>query len=216
MQIPENYLNVYRDNVLRIDECSKAIVENISKLLEDKNISHIDRIYGRAKSVERFMQKAQKKTDEGLFRYKQPLMQIQDQIGVRIITFYLSDVKKITNIIKEYFESIEIVDKHPENYDVFSYVGQHFILFIPDEIKTYNEGEYLPSFFELQIKTMFQHAWAESNHDLNYKTKNELSFEDKRLIAYSAAQAWGADIVFEELSNKYLSKNNSVIIPFPS
>ena len=67
----------------------------------------------------------------------------------------------------------------------------------------------MPSFFELQIKTMFQHAWAESEHDLNYKTINELSIEDKRLIAYSAAQAWGADEVFERLSVKYMDKDNN-------
>ena len=58
----------------------------------------------------------------------------------------------------------------------------------------------MPEFFELQVKTLFQHAWAEANHDLGYKPEGkELDQESKRLLAYASAQAWGADRVFDEL-----------------
>jgi ppGpp synthetase/RelA/SpoT-type nucleotidyltranferase len=205
MQIPNNFLEIYESNYTKIQKCSQRIVKNIEILLRNRGIKHIDQLTERAKSVERFRLKAEKKTDDGIFKYKKPLSEIQDQIGIRIVTFYLSDVEKIAKIIFDNYEHIEAVDKHPDSYDEFSYVGKHFILFVPDEEKTWREDEFMPSFFELQIKTMFQHAWAESEHDLNYKTNNELSVEDKRLIAFSAAQAWGADHVFEQLSEKYLS-----------
>jgi ppGpp synthetase/RelA/SpoT-type nucleotidyltranferase len=55
----------------------------------------------------------------------------------------------------------------------------------------------------MEIKTQFKHAWAESEHDLNYKTDDEITIDDKRLIAFSVAQAWGADRVFDDLFNKY-------------
>jgi ppGpp synthetase/RelA/SpoT-type nucleotidyltranferase len=77
------------------------------------------------------------------------------------------------------------------------------ILFIPDELKI--KKSYL-LFFELQIKTLFQHAWSESEHDLNYKSEEELSFEDKQFIAFSSAQAWGADKIFNDLFLKYNKK----------
>ena len=209
MQIPSNFLEIYQKSYPRIHDCSQAIKDNIKNLLENRGVGRIDQLTGRAKSIESFLAKAKKKCEDGSYRYKEPLVDIQDQIGVRIITFYLSDVNNLVNIISENYTYIEVLDKHPNRFDAFSYVGKHFILFIPEEIKTWKKDDYMPSFFELQIKTMFQHAWAESEHDLNYKTGKELSMDDKRLIAFSAAQAWGADKVFEQLTEKYLTKKNS-------
>jgi ppGpp synthetase/RelA/SpoT-type nucleotidyltranferase len=204
MQTPDNYFALYQNSYLRIQECSSAIVKNIQELLNDNGIKHIDQLKGRAKSIERFKLKAEKKLEDGTFKYEKPLIDIQDQIGIRIVTFYLSDVEKIAKVILDNYESIEVLDKYPERYNEFSYIGKHLILLFPDEEKKWGKDDYIPLFFELQIKTMFQHAWAEAEHDLNYKTINELLIEDKRLIAYSSAQAWGADEVFERLYKKYL------------
>jgi ppGpp synthetase/RelA/SpoT-type nucleotidyltranferase len=204
MQKPDNYQEIYEINFSEIQKCSQLIKDNIRNTIKDTGFTRIDQISGRAKSIERFKLKALKKLDGGEFKYENPLTEIQDQIGIRIVTFYLSDVEYISKIILDYYEPIEEADKHPDRYDAFSYTGRHFILFIPPEVKKWREEKNMPSFFELQIKTMFQHAWAESEHDLNYKTMHDLSLEDKRLVAFSAAQAWGADRVFEELSRKYL------------
>lgn len=45
----------------------------------------------------------------------------------------------------------------------------------------------------------FQHAWSEANHDLAYKPTGELTDDQQRLFAFTAAQAWGADRIFPEL-----------------
>jgi ppGpp synthetase/RelA/SpoT-type nucleotidyltranferase len=55
------------------------------------------------------------------------LKEIQDQIGARIVTYYLDDVEKISNIIKNYYEEIEEKLIKPESYKEFSYIGKHFI-----------------------------------------------------------------------------------------
>jgi putative GTP pyrophosphokinase len=50
------------------------------------------------------------------------------------------------------------------------------------------------------VKTLFQHAWSEAEHDLGYKRgSTPFSAEGKRKIAYTSAQAWGADHIFDEL-----------------
>lgn len=93
----------------------------------------------------------------------------------------------------------EVEDRVVEQPDPesFSYEGRHLVLLIPPDIRT-RRGSPI-SFFELQISTIFQHAWAEANHDLGYKTQGKLDYDDKRKIAWAAAQAWGADLIFDEL-----------------
>jgi ppGpp synthetase/RelA/SpoT-type nucleotidyltranferase len=165
----------------------------------------IDRIAVRAKSVDRFVAKAEKQT-EGKPKYDDPLNQIQDQLGARIVTFYKSDVDYLAEEIKKYFRYIESRQIVPDSEREFGYEGRHFILFIPRDVfdDTVREDESI-SFFELQIKTLFQHAWSEAEHDLGYKPTGELSSDQKRRLAFTAAQAWGADQIFDELHQQTAS-----------
>src|SRR2546426_12345644 len=151
----------------------------------------IDRISVRAKTVDRFVDKAQKKV-EGKAKYDDPLNQVQDQLGARIVTFYTSDVDGLSKEVVKYFRYIESRRIVPDSEREFGYEGRHFILFIPRDVfdEEVKEDESIP-LFELQIKTVFQHAWSEAEHDLGYKPSAELSSDQKRRLAFTAAQAWG-------------------------
>lgn len=195
-----SYIEKYSENHSKLCEITEKLERNLRESL--RRIERIDRICGRAKSIDRFKKKSEK-IENGAPKYTDPLTEIQDQIGVRIITYYVSDIEILMNHIKEYYEPIEELNKEPERFDSFGYIGKHLILFIPDEIKDWDSDANLPLFFELQIRTLFQHAWSECEHDLNYKSINELNSEDKRKIAFTSAQAWGADKIFGDLFEKY-------------
>ncbi|MES2861674.1 MAG: hypothetical protein V4701_09385 [Pseudomonadota bacterium] len=163
-------------------------------------IPRIDRVQARAKSPDRFLAKATKE-EEGVRKYLDPISEIQDQIGARIITFYLSDVTAICDHIEKYFRHIEKRSVLPESSAEFGYFGFHYIIGVPTDVlrDEWTETE-VPGFFELQIKTLFQHAWSEANHDLGYKElSGALMPDDKRRMAWASAQAWGADQIFDEL-----------------
>ena len=164
-----------------------------------KDCPRIDRVVGRAKSVKSFTEKALKEKNGGLL-YPYPFVEIQDQIGVRIICHYKSDVKCVEELIKVHFTSLEETHKKPDNPSQFDYEGVHFIFYIPSDIRSRKiSKDDCTEVFELQIKTLFQHAWAEANHELGYKNKKELVWEQKRKMAFAAAQSWGADEIFEDL-----------------
>lgn len=152
-------------------------------------LPHIDRIVARAKSIDRFIEKARKMENEKL-KYTDPLNQIQDQLGARIITFYSDDVPQLAENVKRFFRAIEDRTIVPDSDSEFGYFGKHYILLLPKEIIDPKEPTVKP-FFELQIKTLFQHAWSEANHDLGYKPQGDLSAYFRRCIAFTAAQAWG-------------------------
>lgn len=163
------------------------------------SFARIDRISARAKSVERFLGKAAK-LEDGKPKYEDPLNQIQDQVGARIVTFYASDVERIRLEVEKYFKYIESQKIVPESEKEFGYEGRHFILFVPEDLidDTVSRDESV-DLFELQIKTLFQHAWSEAEHDLGYKPSVKLTSDQKRRPAFTAAQAWGADQIFDEM-----------------
>ena len=178
-----------------------ALEAFLKELLEGQ--ARIDRISTRPKSVERFVAKANAKVDEEP-KYVDPLHQIQDQIGARIITFYKDDVTRISEVVQKYFHSIESKDLLPEKVWEFGYFGNHHVLMLPKDVIDPNIDQSLvPEFFELQIKTLFQHAWSEANHDLGYKPGNKpLDNDQLRQLAFTSAQAWGADKIFNDLFQK--------------
>jgi putative GTP pyrophosphokinase len=160
----------------------------------------IDRIAARPKGIDKFIAKATKIVD-GKPKYQEPMEEIQDQVGARIITFYLSDVARLDPLIKKWFRPIEYKDHVPESHWEFGYFGRHYILAIPTDIINPDwPKDMIPQFFELQVKTLFEHAWSEAEHDLGYKPGEEpLTPEQARSFAYTSAQAWGADRMFEDL-----------------
>ena len=195
---------IYRD---KFERGLVPLADALQSLLSDlvaRKYSRIDRISVRPKSIERFLDKAFK-IEDGFLKYPDPMNEILDQIGARIVTFYIDDVEKVCQIIEDYFGKIEELEIRPTKVNQFDYEGRHFTLFIPEDLKTSNiPADLCPDFFELQIKTLFQHAWGEANHDIAYKPQVPLNTEQLRLIAYTAAQAWGADTIFNQLADELL------------
>ena len=177
------------------------MARNLEALLADhlRGIPRIDRINARAKDPVRFVAKASK-TIKGAPKYDTPLVQIQDQIGARVIVYFLSDVEPVCQTILKYLTHMEELVKEPESDQAFGYFGRHYILTTPDDIIPEGyERHQVPTCFELQVRTLFQHAWSEAEHDIGYKPVSELTHEQRRKLAFTAAQAWGADVMFQEL-----------------
>jgi putative GTP pyrophosphokinase len=196
---PETLEDSYRrrhETVLK--SLASALVNHMTECFKEQ--PRIDRISARAKDVSSFLNKANK-TEKRRRKYSEPLQQIQDQVGARIITFYRSDVDNLDKIVGKYFRAIESRDHVPDSEWEFGYFGRHHILVIPSDVIDDDwDKAMVPEFFELQIKTLFQHAWSEAEHDIGYKEgKKPLNLDQKRRLAFTSAQAWGADRVFDEL-----------------
>ena len=101
------------------------------------------------------------------------LADITDIFGMRIITFYVDDVDKVASVVERLFEVDwdNSVDKRKlHEVDRFGYMSLHYICRHPD----------FPFRFEVQMRTILQHAWANMNHDTGYKTDVEVPKEYMR------------------------------------
>jgi putative GTP pyrophosphokinase len=194
-----------RRRSLFLEPVAQALEVHLQSLLT--GCERIDRVCSRAKSTERFLKKAAKVEEDGSLKYTDPLAQIQDQVGARVVTFYLADVRIVSDLVKRYMRPVENKVIIPEKEKEFGYIGEHFILFLPDDVTAaFQEIEDKTRFFELQIKTLFQHAWSEAEHDLGYKAPAPLTSIQKRKMAFTAAQAWGADHIFDELNGELVQQ----------
>jgi len=98
------------------------------------------------------------------------LADITDIFGMRIITFYTDDVDKVASVVDRLFEVDweNSVDKRKlHEIDRFGYMSLHYVCRLPD----------CPYRFEVQMRTILQHAWANMNHDTGYKSGVEVPTE---------------------------------------
>lgn len=194
----------YAERFQHLQATAELIEKDLKRSLV--HLHHIDRISARPKSILSFLTKAGK-IEQVNPKYSDPINQIQDQVGARIIVFYLNDVEIVTKQVLRYNRTIEERDVVPDSEKEFGYFGKHFVLMLNRELKPLGVDEdLLPTVFELQIKTLFQHAFSEGSHDLAYKPSTTLSKDQQRKVAFTAAQAWGGDQIFQELHHELLSQ----------
>lgn len=167
---------------------------------------HIDRITFRPKSIDSFAKKAGTLGSHGQPKYTEPLREIEDQVAGRVIVFFRDDVSDVTERLASELGPIEAVHKEPVGDAEFGYESDHFIFVIPNHLKPTGWLRDLdtPSTFEMQVRTLFMHAWAEPQHDLGYKPGKDVVVdrEDRRRLAWIAASAWGADQVLNDVKRR--------------
>jgi ppGpp synthetase/RelA/SpoT-type nucleotidyltranferase len=128
------------------------------------------------------------------------LCEVTDICGIRIITYFKEDVDEVAAIIENEF-SIDLensVDKRKyEDPDRFGYQSLHYIVSLDKKrcrLAEYTRFSGLKA--EIQIRTVIQHAWAEIEHDLGYKSAPSIPRPIKRRFYRLAAMLEVADDEF--------------------
>ena len=120
------------------------------------------------------------------------LADITDIVGVRVITFYIDDVDKVASAVERLFKVDweNSVDKRKiHEIDSFGYMSLHYICSM--------DG--FPYRFEIQMRTVLQHAWANMNHDTGYKSGVEIPLEYRRSLSRLSGLLELADEQFSEI-----------------
>ena len=131
---------------------------------------------------------------EGKLRLKgskyHSLADITDILGFRIITFYIDDVDRVASLVERLFniDWENSVDKRKLlETDSFGYLSLHYICSIDS----------FPYRFEIQMRTLLQHAWANMDHDTGYKSGVEIPLHYRRSMSRMAGLL---ELVDEEFS----------------
>ena len=131
---------------------------------------------------------------------------LHDLLGVRVITYLASDVDKVVEALRAEFTVDEdrSLDKMEQmDPDRFGYLSYHLVVKLDVHREDLREwAPYKDVYFEVQIRSVLQHAWAEIEHDLGYKSKTGIPAHLVRRFARLAGLLETADSEFDAISTE--------------
>ena len=150
---------------------TEQYVDLVLSILDDAGINYLT-VTGRAKSVASFAAKAARTEADGRPTYADPLVDITDQIGIRVITYVQSDVQAVVDLLGDQMVVHDDRDMGREtaNLGRFGYASRHLLVGLDQGRDAQPAYEQLRGrIAQVQIRTVLQHAWAEFEHDIRYK-----------------------------------------------
>src|SRR3954451_16852807 len=142
----------------------------VTNLLDDAGINYLT-VSGRTKSIGSFAEKAIRAVD-GVRLYADPLREIGDQLGVRVITYVRDDVDAVADLLADQVVVRDDRDLGRETASEgrFGYASRHLQITLDVHREKLPAYAHLPGRnVQVQIRTVLQHAWAEFEHDIRYK-----------------------------------------------
>lgn len=193
MSTSNNIMNDYDKKINKYHSFSVALKSLISELLHEFSLVSID---VRVKERESLRKKVESKD-----KYHS-IAEITDIVGVRIITYLPNKVDEIADVLKSEFviDELQSVDKRKKSEAEFGYMSLHLIMSLNEIRSNLTEYKQFKGMkFEIQIRTILQHAWAEIEHDLGYKSEVEVPSKVKRRFFRLASILELADEEFQNI-----------------
>ena len=158
----------------------------------------------RAKSLKSFLEKTQRKS------YKNPIAEVTDFAGVRVVCLYADDLPEVENIIGEHFDIVEKIDKLANRApDQFGYGAVHFVVRLGETSSGARYDDLKNLVCEIQTRTVLQDAWAIIDHHLVYKNESGIPSVLRQRLNLLANNFKSADDEFKSIRlqrEEYLSE----------
>jgi putative GTP pyrophosphokinase len=100
---------------------------------------------------------------------------LTDLLGIRVITYFRDEIDAVARLVEREFviDETNSVDRRAMlDADRFGYLSLHYVVKLsPGRAALPENQKYGDIKFEIQIRSILQHAWAEIEHDLGYKSE---------------------------------------------
>lgn len=179
----------------------------IEEILAEHGV-HVHSITDRVKDRESLAKKLERPDS-----HYSTLSDVTDVAGIRITTYFEDDVEAVARLIEKEFvvDPNNSVDKRKLlDPDRFGYLSLHHVVNITTDRCRLIEYRRFPNLnAEIQTRSILQHAWAEIEHDLGYKSSQEVPQAIRRRFSRLAGMLELADQEFTDIRkalNRYESE----------
>jgi putative GTP pyrophosphokinase len=140
---------------------------------------------------------------------------ITDLLGLRIITYFPDEVDAAASTIEREFDIVyeHSIDKRALlDPDRFGYLSLHYVARVSrTRCQLPEYARFCDCRFEIQIRSILQHAWAEIEHDLGYKAPQTIPQLARRRFSRLAGLLEMADAEFVALKDELNSYRSGLI-----
>ena len=197
----KNLIGEFEEKRPLYEDFCLAVNKMLTNLLDQKGYKY--QIYSRVKNISSLKEKIKRKKVNKK-KYKD-LSEINDLAGVRIIFYLESEKEKFIEDLKTEMPSILNIENLEK---INGYKAKHIIITLYDkrlELSEYKKFENLKC--ELQLVSIFNHAWAELEHDWLYKDTCKLKNRNPEIHKILKRQM---ELIFKNYVRKLTSKLEKV------
>lgn len=174
-------------------------IERLVEDLLDRNSIEVVQLSARTKTVDSFKGKLRRKGT----KYENPLDEVTDFAGIRVITYYTEDVDRVVECLLSEFEIDDELSRGTvaaADPDRFGYQSAQYVGRLSHERRSLTEwSRFADRCVEIQVRTALQHAWSAIDHKLNYKSEREVPRHLKRRLSRLSALLELGDEEFSSL-----------------
>jgi ppGpp synthetase/RelA/SpoT-type nucleotidyltranferase len=180
------------------DAYTAALKVLLPQLLDKAGIAYVQ-VEGRTKEVANFVSKLRRKQE----KYTDPLKEVTDLAGLRVVLYYIDDVERVGQIVQEQFtvDMSHSVDKGAlMDPDRFGYLSVHHIVQPSSTRRSLPEwAAFSDLYAEIQVRTVLQHSWGAISRKLAYASVREAPRDLQRSLNRLSALLELADEEFLDI-----------------
>ncbi len=199
-----NIVEIWNSEKANYEKLGKKVCSFIKKEITEFEI--LPEITYRTKDLLSIIKKIKKKEKEKEYSYSS----LNDKLGLRIICSFQEEMQNVDGFLKKYFIIRKVEYKQENlNYDKLDYISNHYDVSINSSVKEFNKLKHLKDLiFEIQVRTLNQHAWSNAAHSISYKKEGDINPKTKRRIYRLLSLYELADDEFSNVHNELKSESN--------
>lgn len=174
----QEIVDLWNEEQPKYENLGKSVCSFIKYKITDYEL--LPEIQYRTKELLSIIKKVKKKQSKKEYSYHH----LKDKLGIRIICAFQEDMIIIDEFLREYFTIIDVEYKKDNlDFNKLDYVSNHYDAKINLNINEFKKYSKLADYiFEIQVRTLNQHAWSNTAHTLSYKQEKDLPPNLKRKV----------------------------------